>query len=80
MTYGDSLFAHGTVGRLAIASPLPVDRLQTPAPGKIQFASDTNWLYTLGTNRRFPNVDARRARNFWQRNEPHFAGHQPARR
>jgi hypothetical protein len=46
--YGDSLLAHGTVGKLAFASPLPVDRIKAPAAGEIQFASDTNWLYTLG--------------------------------
>jgi hypothetical protein len=45
--YGDSLLAHGTVGKLAFASPLPVDRIKAPAAGEIQFASDTNWLYTL---------------------------------
>jgi hypothetical protein len=45
--YGDSVFAHGTVDNLAVASPLPVDRISTPAIGRVQFASDTNWLYTL---------------------------------
>ena len=44
---GDSILAHGAVGRLAVASPLPVDRITTPATGRVQFASDTNWLYTL---------------------------------
>ncbi len=45
--YGDSLLAHGTVGNLVFASPLPVGVLQNIAAGKIQFASDTNWIYTL---------------------------------
>jgi hypothetical protein len=45
--YGDSLLAHGMVDHLAIASPLPVETIQSLAPGKVRFASDTNWLYTL---------------------------------
>ena len=45
--YGDTLLAHGTVGHLAFATPLPVGALQATAPGQVQFASDTNWLYTL---------------------------------
>lgn len=45
--FGDSILAHGTVGNLAFASPLPVGLIQTPSPGQVQFASDTNWLYTL---------------------------------
>lgn len=45
--YGDSVLAHGTVTKLAVASPLPVDQIKTPATGEICFASDTNWLYTL---------------------------------
>jgi hypothetical protein len=45
--YGDSLLAHGSVGNLTFASPLPVDKIKTFAEGQIQFASDTNWLYTL---------------------------------
>jgi hypothetical protein len=45
--FGDSVLAHGTVDKLAVASPLPVDRISTPAIGRVQFASDTNWLYTL---------------------------------
>jgi hypothetical protein len=35
------------VGNLAFASPLPVNEISTASAGKIQFASDTNWLYTL---------------------------------
>jgi hypothetical protein len=46
-TYGDSLLAHGTVDNLTFASPLPVGAIQVTTPGTIQFASDTNWLYTL---------------------------------
>jgi hypothetical protein len=45
--YGDSILAHGSVGDLAFASPVPVGLIQTLAAGQIQFASDTNWLYTL---------------------------------
>ena len=45
--YGDSVLAHGTVDNLAVASPLPVDQIKTPAAGEVQFASDPNWLYTL---------------------------------
>jgi hypothetical protein len=45
--YGDALLAHGTVDNLAFASPLPVDQINTVGAGQIQFASDTNWLYTL---------------------------------
>lgn len=45
--YGDSLLAHGTVDNLIFVSPLPVGIVQTIAGGKIQFASDTNWIYTL---------------------------------
>ncbi|MDR3456766.1 MAG: hypothetical protein P4N60_04930 [Verrucomicrobiae bacterium] len=45
--YGDSLLAHGTVDNFAVASPLPLHQLNTVAAGTIQFASDTNWLYTL---------------------------------
>lgn len=44
--FGDIL-AHGTVSKIAVASPLPVEAIQSVAPGQIQFASDTNWLYTL---------------------------------
>lgn len=43
----EDIFAQGTVDNLAVASPLPVDVVQIPAPGQVQFASDTNWLYTL---------------------------------
>ena len=45
--FGDSLLAHGTVDNLAVASPLPVGTINAIAAGHIQFASDTNWLYTL---------------------------------
>ena len=45
--FGDSVLAHGTVDNLAVASPLPVDSINTPAAGEVQFASDTNWFYTL---------------------------------
>jgi len=45
--YGDALLAHGTVDNLSFASPLPVDQISSVAAGRIQFTSDTNWLYTL---------------------------------
>jgi hypothetical protein len=46
--FGDEdIFAQGTVDNLAVASPLPVDKISTSATGQIQFTSDTNWLYTL---------------------------------
>ncbi len=45
--FGDDILAHGTVDKIAVASPLPVQTTQILASGQIQFASDTNWLYTL---------------------------------
>jgi len=45
--FGDSIFAQGTIGKIAFASPLPIGMVQTTAAGQIQFNSDTNWLYTL---------------------------------
>jgi hypothetical protein len=45
--FGDDMLAHGAVSKIAVASPLPVQTIQNPAPAQIQFASDTNWLYTL---------------------------------
>ena len=45
--FGDDIFAHGTVRKIAVASPLPVQAIQNLVPGQIQFSSDTNWLYTL---------------------------------
>jgi len=45
--YGDTLLAHGTVGNLAFATPLPIGSIQATAAGQVQFASDTNWVYTL---------------------------------
>ena len=45
--YGGSILAHGTVDNFAFASPLPVGTINAIAAGKVQFASDTNWLYTL---------------------------------
>ena len=45
--YGDEdIFAQGTVANLSFASPLPVG-LVTAAAGRVQFASDSRWLYTL---------------------------------
>jgi hypothetical protein len=44
---GDDILAHGSVSKIAVASPLPVQAIQNLAPGQIQFASDTNWLYML---------------------------------
>ena len=48
--FGDSVLAHGTVDNFVFASPLPVEKISTLAAGQIQFASDTNWLYTLEQN------------------------------
>ncbi len=45
--FGDDILAHGIVSKIAVASPLPVQAIQNLAPGQVQFASDTNWLYTL---------------------------------
>lgn len=45
--YGDSILAHGRVGNLAFASPLPIGLIETAAAGQVWFASDTNWQYTL---------------------------------
>jgi len=45
--YGDSLLAHGTISNIAFASPLPIGLVQPSAAAKVQFGSDTNWLYTL---------------------------------
>jgi len=44
--FGDIL-AHGTVTKIAVASPLPIQAIQNLATGQIQLTSDTNWLYTL---------------------------------
>jgi hypothetical protein len=57
-TYGDSLLAHGTVANLAFASPLPVGLLTPVAAGQVQFASDTNWVYTLEQSMDFQNWTA----------------------
>ena len=46
-TYGDSLFAQGSVANLSFASPLPVGLVRATAAGQVQLNSDTNWLYTL---------------------------------
>lgn len=48
--YGDSILAHGTVGNLAFASPLPIGLIQTPAAQQVRFASNTNWVYTVETS------------------------------
>jgi len=45
--YSGSILAHGTVSKIAFASPLPVGLINTIAAGRVQFGSDTNWLYTL---------------------------------
>jgi hypothetical protein len=57
-TLGDiynSLLAHGTIANLAFASPLPISSVKTLSAGKIQFTSDTNWLYTLEQTTNFQN-------------------------
>ena len=45
--WSGSILAHGTVDNFAFASPLPVGTINAVAVGKVQFASDTHWLYTL---------------------------------
>jgi hypothetical protein len=45
--YGDDVYAQGTIANLSCATPLPVQAVQTPVAGQVQFTSDTNWLYTL---------------------------------
>jgi hypothetical protein len=55
--YGDIL-AHGAVKNLAFASPLPVGLVNTVQSGQIQFASDTNWVYTLEQSADFQNWSA----------------------
>ena len=56
--FGDDILAHGTINNFACASPLPVGTLNTPAAGQIQFASDTNWVYTLQQSTDFQNWSA----------------------
>ena len=45
--YAGSITAHGTVNNLFFATPLPVTKIIAAAPGRIQFASTTNWNYVL---------------------------------
>jgi len=45
--FGDDILAHGSVSKIAVASPLPVQAIQNLTLGEVQFTSDTNWLYTL---------------------------------
>jgi hypothetical protein len=45
--FGDDILAQGSVSKIAVAAPLPVDRVNTLAAGVVQFASDTKWVYTL---------------------------------
>ena len=56
--YGDDILAHGAVKNLAFASPLPVGLVNTVQSGQIQFASDTNWVYTLEQSPDFQNWSA----------------------
>lgn len=51
--YGDDILAHGTVANISCAWPLPVGAVSTPAAGRVQFTSDTNWLYTLEKSTNF---------------------------
>ncbi len=48
-SYSGSILAHGTVGQMLFASPLPVTQIQVlaAAPGSVQFGGTTNWIYTL---------------------------------
>ena len=45
--YAGSVLAHGVVNSLFFANPLPVTQVLATGPGNVQFASTTNWLYTL---------------------------------
>jgi len=45
--YAGSILAHGTMKKLACASPLPVYGIQIPAAGQVGFTGTTNWVYTL---------------------------------
>ncbi len=45
--YEGSVLAHGIVKNLFFANPLPVTRIANLSPGTVQFASTTNWIYTL---------------------------------
>jgi hypothetical protein len=56
--YSGSLLMHGTVDNFAFASPLPVGTINAIAAGKVQFASDTNWFYTLEQTANFQTWSA----------------------
>jgi hypothetical protein len=45
--FAGSILAHGTVGKMFFASPLPVRQILHAAPGSIQFSGTTNWIYAL---------------------------------
>jgi hypothetical protein len=45
--FGDDILAHGSVRKIAVASPLPIGAINALAAGQVQFASDASWLYTL---------------------------------
>ncbi len=47
IVYAGSILAHGTVNKIAFASPLPVDKISAPAPGAVQFTGVTDWNYVL---------------------------------
>jgi hypothetical protein len=47
VVYAGSLRAHGTVEKIAFASPLPIGQITAPAPGGVQFASVAGWNYVL---------------------------------
>jgi hypothetical protein len=50
--FGDVL-AHGSVSDLAFASPLPISAIQSLGAGRVQFASDTNWIYQLAGSQNY---------------------------
>lgn len=51
----EDIFAQGSVANFSFATPLPVGLIQTSAAGQVNFASDTNWLYTLEQSSNFQN-------------------------
>jgi hypothetical protein len=49
-SYAGSVLAHGTVGNIVVASPLPVGTIGMTTPGQVSLLSDADWSYTLETS------------------------------
>jgi hypothetical protein len=47
VVYAGSLLAHGTVGNLFFANPLPITGINSASAGSVQFGATTNWNYVL---------------------------------